>query len=230
MRMDEADELAPLEVHALLGDRAVADAVAAAIAEALARALVDRGRAAIALSGGSTPIPMYHRLAQADLDWSLVHVLQVDERVAPDGHPDRNWGMIAAALVEPTGATGHPMPVDPAPDPAGYAAVLAEVCDGVLDVVHLGLGADGHTASLVPRDPVLAVADADVALTGPYRGRRRLTLTIPAIDRARTIVWQVVGAAKAAALAGVLAGDPALPGSLVRRDGDVRVYADEAAL
>jgi 6-phosphogluconolactonase len=211
----------------------VAVAVADVLADALGRAVADRGSGVVVLSGGATPREMYRRLALADLDWRRVHVVQVDERLAPDGHPDRNWPAVEGLLVGPTGAVGHPMPVadgDPDAGASAYARLLGDLCGGALDVVHLGLGADGHTASLVPGDPVLDVADRDVALTGAYRGRRRMTLTFPAIDRAAAVVWQVAGEGKREALERLLAGDPALPAGRVRRGADVRVHADAAAL
>ena len=119
-------------------------------------------------------------------------------------------------------------------DDAGAAAAYAATLRGlagtppVLDLVHLGLGADGHTASLVPADPVLAVTDADVALAGPYRGRRRMTLTYRSINAARRILWLVTGVEKVAMLARLREGDPAIPAGCIRQDNAL-VLADRAA-
>jgi 6-phosphogluconolactonase len=111
-----------------------------------------------------------------------------------------------------------------------YASTLRDVAGSppVLDLIHLGLGADGHTASLVPGDPVLDVTDADVAVTGLYQGRRRMTLTFPMINRSRLILWLVTGAEKAAALAHLRESDRSIPGSRVRSDRAL-VLADRAA-
>lgn len=187
----------------------VAVTAASRIAAVLDHAVAARGAAAVAFSGGSTPAPMLRALAAAPVGWDRVTVFQVDERVAPDGSPDRNATDLVTELVEPAGVTTHLMPVT-APDltaaAARYATLLQDACGGVLDVVHLGIGEDGHTASLVPGDPVLEITDADVAVTGPYQGLRRMTLTYPALRRARAVVWQVTGGDKARAVRGLLTG------------------------
>jgi 6-phosphogluconolactonase len=195
-------------------DDALAACTSAAdvIVSALAHALETRGRASLAVSGGSTPGPMFDRLADSDLDWGRIDVFQVDERVAPDGDAARN----VVGLREHLGVDLlpdrrlHPMPVGLGADAAApaYAATLRSVLGdpAVLDVVHLGLGDDGHTASLVPGDAALGVRDHDVAATGTFRGHRRVTLTYPALCRARLVVWLVVGADKAGALDSLLTG------------------------
>lgn len=197
------------------------------LAHALRAAVAERGRATLAVSGGSTPSSMLALLAERDLPWKHVHLLQIDERVAPDGHPDRNLELLRDRFLSRRAlpaAHVHAMPVsehDPRVAAVRYAQVLVEVAGDppVLDVVQLGLGADGHTASLVPGDPVLDVHDRDVSVTGPYQGRRRLTCTFPLLARARQRVWLVSGAAKAGALTRVLAGDRSLPaGRLPPRD------------
>jgi 6-phosphogluconolactonase len=173
---------------------------------------------------------MFDALVDEDVPWPALHLYQVDERVAPFGHPDRNLAglvthLLARALVPSQQV--HPMPVgmaDLARGAARYAAALPDV----LDVVHLGIGEDGHTASLPPGDPVVDVTDRAVALSRPYQGRVRMTLTLPVLNRARDVLWLVTGAAKRDALAGMLAGDPSLPASRVRSDGAV-VFADRAA-
>ncbi len=222
---------APLAVE-IVDDR---DALAAAVADRVAaalRAALRAGRAAtVAFSGGSTPAPMLRRLAGADLAWERVQVFQVDERVAPDGSDDRNATTLRRELLAHVPAVAHLMPVtDPDLDGAvgRYAETLRRVCNGVLDVVHLGLGPDGHTASLVPGDPVLGVRDADVALSGPYQGLRRMTLTYPALDRARTLVWEVAGADKVDAVAALLAGGD-IPAAHVARERATLVVDRAAA-
>jgi 6-phosphogluconolactonase len=205
-------------------------AVADAIAEGIAAAIDERARAVVAFSGGSTPAPMLRELSRRALPWERVTVFQVDERVAPDGHDDRNATMLLRELLDRVAAVAYLMPVT-TPDldagAADYAALLGDVCGGVLDVVHLGLGPDGHTASLVPGDPVLQVRDRDVATTGEYEGRRRMTLTYPALNRARRIVWEVSGADKADAVLAMVEGRD-VPGAVVAKDSAVLI-ADAAA-
>jgi 6-phosphogluconolactonase len=179
---------------------------------------------------------MLKLLAREELPWQQVHVVQVDERVAPANDPDRNLTHLNETLLanSPLEADHiHAMPVE-ASDLTDamrrYETTLRGLCGApaVLDLVHLGLGPDGHTASLVPGDPVLGVTDADVALTEPYQGRRRMTLTYPLIDRARRILWLVTGADKIAALTQLLAGSRAIPGGVVRAD-NAEILADRQA-
>jgi len=194
-----------------------------------------RGRCVVAVSGGRTPWTMLELLAAEDVPWRAVHVVQVDERVAPAGDPERNLlhlreSLLGAALPA---EQIHPMPVECTDLPraaARYAAMLATLAGTppMLDLVHLGLGTDGHTASLVPGDGVLDVVDTDVALTGPYQGRRRMTLTYPLIDRARSILWVVTGAEKSAAFARLYAADQGIPAGRVRR-ARATLLADRAA-
>lgn len=194
-----------------------------------------RGRCVVALSGGRTPGRAWDELARRDLPWPQLVVTQADERVAPDGHPDRNWTTLCERLLDVAGvpAAGRlPMPVtdiDLERAAVDHAARLRRVCGDppVLDVVHLGLGADGHVASLVPGDPALDATGRPVAVTGRYRGRRRMTLTFDALGAARRRLWQVAGDDKAGALREAVEGT-AVPGSRLRRDGTV-VVADEAA-
>jgi 6-phosphogluconolactonase len=210
---------------------ALSHAVADAIGEGITAAIDERGRAVIALSGGSTPAPMLRELSRRALPWERVTVFQVDERVAPDGHDDRNATMLRRALLDHVAAVAYLMPVTTSDLDAGaaaYAALLGDVCGGVLDVVHLGLGPDGHTASLVPGDPVLQVRDRDVAATGEYDGRRRMTLTYPALNRARHIVWEVSGADKAEAVLAVVEGRD-IPGAFVAKDSAVLMMDTAAA-
>jgi 6-phosphogluconolactonase len=198
-----------------------ADEVAAAASVAIAA----RGRFTFAVSGGHTPWAMFRALANEDLPWQAIGIWQVDERVAPDGDPDRNLTSLAQALPEPVEL--HPMPVteDDLDAAAGrYAASLPSA----FDLVHLGMGDDGHTASLVPGDPVVDVVDRDVALTLEYRGRRRMTLTYPVLGRCRRVLWLVAGEDKAEMLPRLLAGDPSIPAGRVSANEQL-VVADRAA-
>ena len=210
---------------------------AAAIIAADARAAVPaRGRFIVAVSGGRTPWLMLRALADEQLPWENVHVFQVDERAAPAGDPDRNLAHLRVSLLDHAPLRPdhiHAMPVETADlDRAAgqYALTLQEVAGlpPVLDLVHLGLGPDGHTASLVPGDPVLNVTDADVAATGAYQGRRRMTLTFPIINRSRRVLWLVTGGEKAGTLVRLRDGDPSIPASRVRQDRAV-ILADRAA-
>lgn len=193
------------------------------LADALRTGIRERGRACLALSGGSTPVPMFRELARQELDWSAVHVFQVDERVAPRGHADRNLTSIEAELVHggPLPAERlHAMPVDSADLQASaetYAGLLVRLAGApvTLDAVHLGLGSDGHTASLFPGDPALLVTGHPVAVTGVHAGFRRLTLTYPVLDSARLRVWFAVGARKRAMLQRLAASDTTIPAGQV---------------
>lgn len=211
---------------------------AAAIVAAEARAAITaRGSFVMAVSGGHTPWLMLRALAHEGLPWEGVHVVQVDERVAPAGDADRNLtylseSLLAEGLLIPDHI--HAMPVE-APDLESaarrYAASLQEIAGSppVLDLVHLGLGPDGHTASLVPGDPVLNVTDADVALTGVYQGRRRMTLTYPIINRARRVLWLVTGNGKAEMVGRLYAGDASIPAGRVQRERALLI-GDRAAV
>jgi len=207
------------------------DAVAARGAEVVgeeARGAAARGgRFTFAVSGGHTPWAMFARLADEDVPWERVTLFQVDERVAPEGDDDRNLTHLLASIPSGAAADVRSMPVN-ADDLERAAGEYARTLPDRLDLVHLGLGPDGHTASLVPGDPVLDVADRDVAVTGLYRGRRRMTLTFRALDRAQRILWLVTGADKAEPLARLVAGDRSIPGGRVAPERAV-VLADEAA-
>jgi 6-phosphogluconolactonase len=228
--------LAAMHIETFADASAVAQRTAEVIAAAAREGVRTRGRAVLAFSGGSTPAPMLERLGEMDLRWNATHVIQVDERVVPDGDPDRNWGMITSTLLRGADipdALLHPMPVteDDLDEAArSYAQRLQLVCGvpPIADVIHLGIGADGHTASLVPGDRALRVRDRSVAIAGPYQGHRRMTLTYPTINAGRLIVWQVAGAQKAAALRDGLQG-AGVPASKVRRHDVVVIATDDAA-
>jgi 6-phosphogluconolactonase len=213
-------------VEVLPDGDAVAARGAAVVAED-ARAAGAEGRFTFAVSGGHTPWAMFARLAGEDVPWERVILYQVDERVAPDGDDDRNLTHLLASIPPDAAADVRAMPVN-AEDLDRAADEYARALPDRLDLVHLGLGPDGHTASLVPGDPVLAVADRDVAVTGLYQGRRRMTLTYRALDRAQRILWLVTGADKADALARLVAGDRSIPGGRVAAERAL-VLADEAA-
>jgi 6-phosphogluconolactonase len=213
-----------LEVHQ--DEEALAQAGARWLADQIAAALAAQERCRLALSGGRTPWAMLTRLAEVDLDWERVEVYQVDERIAPPGSESRNLTHLAAILGR-VDAHVVPMPVE-LPDLEAACGRYARQLPARFDVVHLGLGADGHTASLVPGDPVLEVRDRLVALSGPYQGERRMTLTYPALARATRVLWLVSGTEKQAALQRLLAGDPGIPAGAVL-SGEQLVLADREA-
>jgi 6-phosphogluconolactonase len=230
-----------MKIQVLADPGAVARQAAAIIAEEARTAVVARGQFVLAVSGGKTPWLMLRALASENVPWEKVHIVQVDERVAPAGHADRNFTHLRESLLERvalrgetgSGVTIHPMPVE-SPDletaAKTYGRTLAEIAADppVIDLVHLGLGPDGHTASLVPGDPVLDVTDTDVALTQSYQGRRRMTLTYTAINRSRRILWLVTGRDKAGPLARLLKADRSIPAGRVRQD-QALVLADRDA-
>jgi 6-phosphogluconolactonase len=198
------------------------------IAGAARDAIGQTGRFALAISGGKTPLRMFELLGEMQIDWGRVGLFQVDERVAPEGDPDRNLTHIRGSLPDAALARLRRMPVTDADLDAAATRYEAQL-PKPLDLVHLGIGPDGHTASLVPGDPVLEVADRLVALTaGEYQGRHRMTLTYPALAAARGIFWLVAGAAKRDALDKLLAGDPSIPAGRVRAR-DAVVLTDRAA-
>lgn len=213
----------------------VAQRAAGIIAEEAWDAIAARGLFVMAVSGGHTPWLMLRELAAIGIPWRAVHIFQVDERVAPPSHADRNlthlrqW--LLPAPIPPDQI--YPMPVESAvleAAAAQYAGTLEQISGAppVLDLVHLGLGPDGHTASLVPGDPVLDVDDVDVALSGPYQGRRRMTLTYPVLNRARRILWVVTGGDKADMVNRLLDGDRGIPAGRVS-SGRALLLADSAA-
>jgi 6-phosphogluconolactonase len=225
-----------MNIEVLADSGSVAERAASLIADYASEAIAARGSFIMAVSGGHTPWIMLRRLAAAQIPWRAVHIVQVDERVAPAGHTDRNLTHLRESLLAQS-----PLPPDqlyamPVESPeleaaAGfYAATLRQIAGEVpiIDLVHLGLGPDGHTASLVPGDPVLDVDNADVALSGPYQGRRRMTLTYPILNRARRILWVVTGEDKAAMVNRLLDRDSGIPAGRVSSERAL-LLADSAA-
>ena len=225
-----------MKIEVLDDADAVARAAAATIAADARAAVAVRGRFTMAVSGGHTPWAMLRALANEQVPWNGVHVFQIDERIAPAGDPDRNLTHLRESLLSHAPLRSeqvHAMPVEePDVDAAAkrYAATIREFAGTppVLDLAHLGMGPDGHTASLVPADPVLKVTDADVALTGTYMGRRRMTMTYPILNRSRRILWLVTGSAKVSMLPRLLDGDVTIPAGGISRDLAL-VLADRAA-
>ena len=226
-----------MKIEALTDADAVARAGAAVTAEEARVAVAARGRFIVAFSGGHTPWKMLRTLADEKMPWRSVHVVQVDERLAPAGDPDRNLTHLRESLLAhcPLRAEQvHAMPVESDDLEAAsrrYALALEDIAGvpAVLDLVHLGLGPDGHTASLVPGDPVLDVTGADVALTGVYQGLRRMTLTYPVLNRARSIVWLITGREKAEMLARVCRGDRSIPAGRIDQHQALVLADHEAA-
>lgn len=226
-----------MKIEILSDVDSVARKGAALIAAEARAAVANRGRFVMAVSGGHTPWIMLRALAGEEVPWSAVHMVQVDERIAPAGDADRNLTHLRKSLLEHAPLPPeqlHAMPVE-SPDleaaAAQYALTLQAIAGSppVLDLVHLGLGPDGHTASLVPGDPVLEVKDADVAVTGYYQERRRMTLTYPILNRARRVLWVVTGSEKAGMLTRLQAGDRSIPAGGIRGDHAL-ILADSAAV
>ena len=224
--MIQCDVFADAEVVAREAARFIASQARAAVTE--------RGRFVMAVSGGRTPWQMLRALANEEVPWQAVHVVQVDERLAPEGDPDRNLTHLRESLLSHAPLSPdqiYAMPVEDEDSAAtNYIKKLGQIAGipPVVDLVHLGLGADGHTASLIPGDSVLEVTSYDVALTGVYQKRRRLTLTYPVINRARRILWVVTGAEKVEMLSRLLEGDSSIPAGRICRE-HASVLADRAA-
>jgi 6-phosphogluconolactonase len=225
-----------MEIKVFADADSVAREAAATVAAEARAAIAARGGFVMAVSGGRTPWLMLRALAREDLPWGAVQIAQVDERVAPEGSSDRNLTRLRESLLGEKQLRPeqiHAMPVE-APDldmaAAGYEMTLRRIAGSppLLDLVHLGLGPDGHTASLIPGDPVLDVVDVDVALTGVYQGRRRMTLTYPILNRSRRVLWIVTGHDKAEMVGRLSAGDTSIPAGRVQRDRAL-MFADRAA-
>jgi len=225
-----------MKIDVFADDESTARAAAKFIATEAAAAVAARGQFVMAVSGGHSPWIMLRALATEKMPWDRVQVVQVDERVAPPGDPDRNLTHLWESLLDHSPMRPeqiHAMPVESSDLDAAarqYASTLRNIAGSppTLDLVHLGLGPDGHTASLVPSDPVLKVTDADVAVTGIYQGRRRMTLTYPAINRARRILWLVTGSEKVGMLTRLRKSDGSIPAGRIFQDHAV-IFADRSA-
>ena len=209
------------------------DAVHRRGAELIARhardAVAERGTCGLAVSGGRDPWPMFSQLEDLEMDWTKTEVFQVDERVAPPGSDERNLTHLIESLSIGAQGSIRPMPVTD-DDLDAAADRYAESLPEALDLAHLGLGPDGHTASLVPDDPVLDVTDKRVAVTsGEYQGVKRMTLTYPELHRTRSLLWVVTGEEKVDALRKLIAQDPSTPSGRVQPGGESLILADRAA-
>ena len=218
-----------IELEVAGDERATSRRAAELIAAAGGEAVGERGRFAFVMSGGRSPWAMLAILGELEgMPWEATELFQVDERVAAPGDEARNLTHMVLGLSMDHQSTLRPMPVTQRDLDAAAREYEASLPDR-FDLVHLGLGPDGHTASLVPGDPVLEVGDRRVAVTGTeYQGHRRMTLTYPALNDARRIVWLVTGPDKREALQRLLAGDDSIPAGRVRNE-NVIVVADEAA-
>jgi 6-phosphogluconolactonase len=218
-----------IELEVAGDERAAARRAAELIAADGAAAAGERGAFALAMSGGRSPWAMLAILGELEgMPWDKTELFQVDERVAQPGSEDRNLTHMVLGLSMEHQPALRPMPVTQR-DLDGAAREYESTLPERFDLVHLGLGPDGHTASLVPGDPVLEVADRRVAMTGgDYQGHQRMTLTYPALGAARKVLWLVTGAEKREPLQKLLAGDESIPAGRVRNDSMI-VVADEAA-
>src|SRR3954463_4194365 len=201
-----------IELEVAGEERAPSGGAAELIAAAGAEAAAERGRFAFAMSGGRSPWAMLAILGELDeMPWDRTELFQVDERVAAPGDEARNLTHMVLGLSMDHQATLRPMPVTQRAFDSAARDYEASLPDR-FDLVHLGLGPDGHTASLVPGDPVLEVSDRRVAITETaYQDHRRMTLTYPALDAARRVVWLITGPDKVDALAKLMAGDTSIP-------------------
>lgn len=209
----------------------------------LHQAVAERGRFTLALSGGSTPKPLYEALAAQDLPWDKVQVFWGDERYVPPNHPDSNEGMTRKAWLDKVpipAANIHAVPTDEA-DPATAAQRYEQALQQVfqiqageipaVDVILLGMGDDGHTASLFPHTEALQVVDRLITV-GNKDGQPRITFTAPLINRARCVIFMVAGSSKQAALAQIFAPEAdsaTYPARLIQPDGELWWLLDAAA-
>jgi 6-phosphogluconolactonase len=225
-----------VDVEICADAQAASRRAASVIAAAARSAVAIRGRFVMALSGGHTPKMMFRALGDELVPWTSVHVTQVDERVAPRGAAERNLTQLGDSLLSRVPLPSsqlHAMPVENADVDAAanaYSRTLESLAGSppVLDLVHLGLGTDGHTASLFPGDPALEVFDRLVAVTGVHSGLRRMTLTYTTLNRARAILWLITGSDKTHAAGRLLSHDPTIPAGRIRTDGAL-VLIDRAA-
>ena len=226
-----------MNVEIFPDETSLAKRAAAVIAAEARAAVAARGRFVMAVSGGKSPWVMLADLASEDVPWANVHVFQIDERIAPAGDPDRNYEHLRDTLLEHAPIPEqqiYAMPVEN-PDVEAAAKQYAQTLESVagkppvLDLAHLGLGPDGHTASLIPGDPVLKVSDRDIAITGFYQDRKRMTMTYPVINRARKIMWLVSGKDKVDAMKKLRAADPSIPGGRISQTQAMLLADKDAA-
>jgi len=219
----------PIDLEVVADEKAAARRAAELIAAAGAKAVADHGSFSFAMSGGRSPWSMLAILGDLDeMPWRETELFQVDERVASPGSDDRNLTHMVLGLSMDHQPALRPMPVTHRDLDAAAHEYETSLPDR-LDLVHLGLGPDGHTASLVPGDPVLEVTDRRVAVTtNEYQGHRRMTLTYRALAEARQIVWLVTGEEKQEPLRRLLAADPSIPAGRVRNES-MTVVADRSA-
>jgi 6-phosphogluconolactonase len=218
-----------IDLEVVESDRAAARRAAELIAAAGQRAVADHGSFSFAMSGGRSPWAMLAILGDLEeMPWAETELFQVDERIASPGSEDRNLTHMVLGLSMDHQSALRPMPVTNRDLDAAAHEYDTSLPDRI-DLVHLGLGPDGHTASLVPGDPVLEVDDKRVSVTtNEYQGHRRMTLTYPALAEAREILWLVTGEEKRDPLRKLLAADPSIPAGRVRNDS-MFVVADSAA-
>ncbi|MBT4890162.1 MAG: 6-phosphogluconolactonase [Rhodospirillales bacterium] len=215
-----------MKIETCIDAQSVADKCANIIADHMMQAINQHAKFTIAFSGGSTPIPLFQRLSTLTLPWDKVHIFQVDERVAPDGDENRNYNNLKTHLLD------H-ISIPPAQVYAMQVATLsswkaAETYETLVrkhtgtppcfDLIHLGLGEDGHTASLIPKDPVLKNSDSYVATSQVYNRYERLTFTYDTINATKCILWQVTGKKKAKMLKRLISGDTKIPAGRIVRD------------
>lgn len=227
-----------MEIRTFQSAEEVAKEAANYVADRIKENLAKKNFFTMAISGGRTPWEMIRELAKEDLEWEKVFLFQVDERIAPDGHPDRNLTQLFKSIENtklPTRLNIFPMHViaedldQACQDYADHIQRITET--GKLDLVHLGMGTDGHTASLIPGDEVLNVLDKKVTLTqNPYQGRQRMTLTYPLINEAEKILWVVTGEEKAEMLERLLLKDSTIPAGKVNQTHAILLTEESAAV
>jgi len=213
------------------------------VVEKATSAIAERGVFTIALAGGNTPKPLYEALAHQDLPWEHIQILWGDERYVPADHPDSNEGMARQAWLQHVpipAANIHPMPtneVDPSRAAERYEQELQQLfqvsagCLPTLDLILLGIGDDGHTASLFPQTAALKVQDRLITV-GYKDGQPRITFTAALINHARSVIFMVAGASKQAALAEIFAADAdamTYPARLIQPNGELWWLLDQAA-
>ena len=215
---------------------AVAQKATKIIAELAQERIRSTGTFLFAMSGGTTPWKVLRQLADTTLTWEAIELFQVDERIAPAGDPQRNLTKINENLLNPIAplqAQVHAIPVELSPPESAaekYAQSLRERCGNppILDLIHLGLGEDGHTASLLPGDPARKSL-APVTVTMQYQSLRRITMTYPTLNAARQRLWIITGARKRSMLERLYHDDSRIPAGLVERRNSIILADKEAA-